>query len=57
MYLQRSLGPGRRTAWGDARGAFVCALTAGLRRAISIWVRAHGAAPAGVGEGTLRGHT
>lgn len=55
--LRRSRGPGRHTAWGDASGAFVCAFTAGLRRAISIWVRAHGAAPAGVGEVTLRGHT
>lgn len=40
-------------AWGDARGAFVCASTAGLSSSISIWVRAHGAAPAGVGEVTL----
>lgn len=29
----------------------------GFRRLISIWVRAYGAAPAGMGEVTLRGHT
>lgn len=55
-HLHRSPGPGR-CAWGDARGAFVCAFTAGLSSSISIWVRAHGAAPAGVGEVTLWGHT
>lgn len=51
-HLHRSPGPGR-CAWGDARGAFVCAFTAGLSSSISIWVRAHGAALAGVGEVTL----
>lgn len=51
-YLHRSPGPGR-CAWGDARGAFVRAFTAALSSSVSIWVRAHGAAPAGVGEVTL----
>lgn len=48
---------GQGCAWGDARAAFVWAFTAGLSSSISIWVRAHGAAPAGVGEVTLWGHT
>lgn len=55
-HLRRSPGPGRCT-WGGARGAFVCAFTMGLSSSISIWVRAHGAARAGVGEVTLWGHT
>jgi len=45
----RGLGRGRRS--------FVCTFTAGLGRAMSVWVRAQGAAPAAAGQVTARGCT
>lgn len=56
-FPRRSPGPGHHAAWGGAGGAFVSAFAVGLRRMIIICVRIHGAAPAGVGEITLQGHT
>lgn len=55
-FPRRSLGPRHHTAWGGAGGA-LSVLSLWVWRMIIFWVRAHGAAPAGVGEATLRGHT